>query len=157
MGRFSGFLFNFFREKSVVKIWWLFKKCLPLHSLLRNKPSDSGRDGLGGWQRRCRKAAEVKKKNVKNLQVWKIGSNFAKHFRPSSGRHSKPEHIEIIAIDEVVQENKGRRPGASRPADEVSVKFDQRLDSRLSAGRKMSSDGCRCPMGLLILVQAMRL
>ena len=55
--------------------------------------------------------------------------------RVSDG-HSKSEHIEIIAIDEVVQENKGRGPGASRSTDEVSVKFDQRLDSRLSAGKQ---------------------
>ena len=129
------------------------KKCLPLHSLLRNGVGAAAPAGL----EKPRLKRENKNILQKVLADSKILSNFAKHFRPSSGRHSKPEHIEIIAIDEVVQENKGRRPGASRPADEVSVKFDQRLDSRLSAGRKMSSDGCRCPMGLLILVQAMRL
>ena len=157
MGRFSGFLFNFFLWKKCCKNLVVVEK-VSTFALAFEKQTKRQRS------RRSRRLTEAmlqggrsKKKNVKNLQVWKISSNFAKHFRPSSGRHSKPEHIEIIAIDEVVQENKGRRPGASRPADEVSVKFDQRLDSRLSAGRKMSSDGCRCPMGLLILVQAMRL
>ena len=57
-----GIFVQLFREKSVVKIWWLLKKCLPLHSLLRNKPSDSGRDGLEGRLRRRRKAAEAKEK-----------------------------------------------------------------------------------------------
>ena len=44
-------LFSFFLEKSSCKIWWVFKKCVPLHSLSgkrRKRHDDRGAFGTAG-------------------------------------------------------------------------------------------------------------